>query len=177
MSYGERQIRMGDFWGMKKIIAFLLVLAMVFVLCACGCEHEFSDWVEVKKATSFEEGLQRRTCSKCGETEQEKKPKEGDHGVKLGSYEMEEKAKRYVKSKFTTTAGGYKITSYTFGSISKGGNDDLDIYQYYTVYGSYTYNGKDKYGQTQKGEKTFTYRVKVYQWSKNPDGYPSVSNN
>ena len=161
---------------MKKLVALILALSMVLVLCACGCEHEFSEWRVTKKATSFENGAQERTCSKCGEKESETIPKSGDHGSKLSDSTMESRAKSYVRSQFTTTAGGYKITSYNFGSISKGGNDDLDIYQYYTVYGSYTYNGKDKYGQTQKGEKTFTYRVKVYQWSKNPDGYPDVSN-
>lgn len=162
---------------MKKIVSVLLFIVFMLSLTGCGgCEHEFGEWKVTKKATSFENGVQKATCSKCGEVKEETIPKTGDHGEKRSDWDMESKAKSYVQSQFKQTAGGYTITSYTFGSISKGGNDDLGIYQYYTVYGSYSYNGKDKYGQTQKGEKTFTYNVKVYQWSKNPDGYPDVSN-
>lgn len=106
-------------------------------------------------------------------TEQSKKQVTSkNYGTKLSDSKMESKAKSYVESKFVKTYGGYDITSYTFGSISKGGNDDENIYQYYTVYGTYSF--KDKYGRIQTG-KTFEYPVKVYQWSSNPDGYPAVS--
>ena len=44
---------------MKRILAILLTLTMVFALCACGHTHK---WVE---ATCTEP----KTCSKCGETE------------------------------------------------------------------------------------------------------------
>lgn len=160
---------------MKKALSLILALVMCLTLCACGCEHEWSDWKTVKKATCFEDGSQKRTCSLCNEVESAIINKTGDCGSKLSDGVMENLAKNYVKDQFKQTAGGYKITSYTFGSISKAGNDDLNIYQYYTVYGSYAYNGKDKFGQTKKGEDTFTYNVKVYQWTKNPDGFREVS--
>lgn len=44
---------------MKKFILTVLVLAMVFPMTACGCEHQ---WQEADCSTP-------KTCTKCGETE------------------------------------------------------------------------------------------------------------
>ena len=46
---------------MKKLIALLFALALVFTLAACGCEHEFAAADCVNPAT----------CTLCGETEGE----------------------------------------------------------------------------------------------------------
>ena len=81
---------------MKRIAIVVVFVVFIFTLDGCGCEHEFDDWKETKKATSFEEGTQKRTCSKCGKVEEETIAKKGDHGVKLSSSEMESKAKDYV---------------------------------------------------------------------------------
>ena len=46
---------------MKRLISFALVLAFVFSMTACGCQHEWQD------ATC----TAPKTCTKCGETEGE----------------------------------------------------------------------------------------------------------
>ena len=143
-------------------------------------KHVFSDWRVVTKATCFETGEQERYCKVCRKVETEFIPKkDGDCGTQLSSYEMEKRAKEYVKDKtlFSTTGGGFLIYEYQFGSIEKGKDkDSKNIYEYYTVYGTYSYRGTDKYGQYQKGSQKFSYPVMVYKWSNNPDGYPEVKN-
>lgn len=46
---------------MKKLISFILALAMIFSLTACGCDHQ---WQEATCTTP-------KTCAECGETEGE----------------------------------------------------------------------------------------------------------
>lgn len=53
--------------------------------CACGAAytdgitpalgHHWSEWVTVRESTAQEEGLQRRTCDRCGTTEEKSIPK------------------------------------------------------------------------------------------------------
>ena len=57
---------------MKKIISFILSLAMVttlsFTLTACGeCEHTLGDWSVTKDATCQVKGSKQKVCTKCGE--------------------------------------------------------------------------------------------------------------
>ena len=167
----------------RIIVAFLIIAAVVSVITmtGCECEHEVKNWTTVTRASSFAPGVKEGRCSKCDTKIEETIPKtNADHGEKLTDYEMQKIAKEYVEDQFVTTYGGYKITKYNFGSITSGSDnlrtDPYQIYRHYIVYGTYSYKGKDKYGQTVEGTNTFEYPVKVYQWSKNPDDFREVCN-
>lgn len=64
---------------MKKKFLSLLVLTLsvvvgLSVLTACSgggdnCQHEYGDWQVVKEQTCTENGLEERTCNKCGKKE------------------------------------------------------------------------------------------------------------
>lgn len=58
---------------MKKLIVFILGLAMAFSMTACGHEHEFGEWSTITEATCTEEGLRERYCE-CEEKETEAIP-------------------------------------------------------------------------------------------------------
>ena len=72
----------------KRFCAVILsVLLLCFAILSSGCEHYhvFGEWETVEEASCEEEGLRVRTCSVCGETEEEILPKaahvyEVDHG-------------------------------------------------------------------------------------------------
>ena len=55
---------------MKKILSFLLILALGLIFVGCGHTHEYGDWVVVKEATETEEGSKERVCE-CGAKETE----------------------------------------------------------------------------------------------------------
>ncbi len=61
---------------MKKGIALLLAVLMMFSLCACGHTHAFGEWETDKAATCTEDGLRHRSCE-CGEVEEEVVPAAG----------------------------------------------------------------------------------------------------
>lgn len=63
---------------MKKKFLSLLVLTLsvvvgLSVLTACSggdnCQHEYGEWQVVKEQTCTENGLEERTCNKCGKKE------------------------------------------------------------------------------------------------------------
>lgn len=60
---------------MKKkcllILSFVVVVAIIITFYGCNkqCEHEFSNWTAESMATCTQDGLKKRTCSKCGEIE------------------------------------------------------------------------------------------------------------
>lgn len=56
---------------MKKYKLLILLLAMFFIvpLSACDCKHEYSEWQTRTAVTCTTDGLEYRTCSKCGDEE------------------------------------------------------------------------------------------------------------
>lgn len=56
---------------MKKYKLLVLLLAMFFIipLSACDCKHNYSEWQTRTQVTCTTDGLEYRTCSKCGEEE------------------------------------------------------------------------------------------------------------
>lgn len=51
------------------LICLIFVSVMIFYGCNKQCEHEFSNWTAESMATCTQDGLKKRTCSKCGEIE------------------------------------------------------------------------------------------------------------
>ncbi len=64
--------------------------------------HSYGDWVTTREATTEEEGLQTRTCSRCGGTETrsiEKLPQPTEAGVtEAGIPSLEAYARSYAES-------------------------------------------------------------------------------
>ncbi len=60
---------------MRKIVAAMLALALVFSLCACSAakgpctEHTWGEWQTVKESTDFTPGQSKRACDACGTEE------------------------------------------------------------------------------------------------------------
>lgn len=67
-------------WSSKVVAATCTEGGYTLNTCACGgtqkinqtaaLGHNFGGWITVKEATKSETGLQRRTCSRCGEAEE-----------------------------------------------------------------------------------------------------------
>ena len=61
---------------MKKILIYtllcMLILASACMLFACGeCEHSFGEWETTVAPTCTADGVKTRTCTECGEKEEE----------------------------------------------------------------------------------------------------------
>ncbi len=66
-------------YELRKVLAFILTLAMLFSLTACKkCEHSYTSSI-TKEATCVEEGVKTFTCSKCGDSYTETIPKTDEH--------------------------------------------------------------------------------------------------
>lgn len=65
---------------MKKILTAcaILALTLLFAVSCSECEHEYSEWTEIKSATCSERGVEQRKCKKCLHTE-EKNTFTADH--------------------------------------------------------------------------------------------------
>lgn len=69
----------------KTVAATCTTEGYVLHTCSCGVSykdqitaapgHHWSDWQTIREATTKEEGLQRRTCDRCGTTEEKSIPK------------------------------------------------------------------------------------------------------
>ena len=64
--------------GTKQIVPVSLSASgATFVIVEPECEHSWSKWTTVKAADCDEDGLETRTCSKCGEVEERVIPATG----------------------------------------------------------------------------------------------------
>ena len=94
---------------MKKILSFLLILALGLIFVGCGHTHEYGDWVVVKEATETEEGSKERVCE-CGEKETQKIEKVA-HSHKYGEWVViKEATETEAGSKERTCSCGEKET-------------------------------------------------------------------
>ena len=74
---------------MKKLLALALLFCMLTTcFVSCGHEHEWGKWTSEyeTKATYSKSGIEKRTCSSCGEVEQRNVPALGDAGVQRYLY-------------------------------------------------------------------------------------------
>ncbi len=73
---------------MKKIVSvfvLILVLCQLFVLCSCGCEH---NWIEISNtATCLENGVKTFKCSLCEKIKTESSYATGRHIYEFSGYE------------------------------------------------------------------------------------------
>ena len=53
----------------KYVPGLLGMVVLLLALSGCGCEHEFSNWMEETAATCSTEGTKVRVCSNCNEIE------------------------------------------------------------------------------------------------------------
>lgn len=80
------------FAKMKKALVWALTLIVCFTVAACDflpgnsteCNHEFGEWTTVEWKTCTTDGLQERTCEKCGEKEEQVVP--AAHLAKADTY-------------------------------------------------------------------------------------------
>ena len=67
---------------MQKINRMLVLLLLLAMMVGCGNHvHSFGEWVNTKEPTCTENGIRTRTCSDCGETEDEEVPALGHNFV------------------------------------------------------------------------------------------------
>lgn len=138
---------------MKKILAILLTLAMVFTFVACH-SHKFGEWVVVKEATCLEDGLQERSCE-CGEVESEVIPKidpvySAENLVVNGMYiddSFDDSSLNLVYLFYTLKASSSNLTAhqYLVDVVMNGSNSyepaiSKDYIPYYTDYYYSAYN-------------------------------------
>ena len=102
----------------------LFTLSIAVFLSSCDpeeeCSHDFTDWEITKEATCTTEGVRRRECRLCGETEEEKVEKNSSHDYGEFVLVEENDCLRTGKAIRTCKRCGDEDTTYLLGNHKPG---------------------------------------------------------
>ena len=118
-----RRLTLGGY-GQRRLLAYILIVAMLFSLTACKiCKHSYTSSI-TKEATCVEEGVKTFTCSKCGKTYTETIPKNDNHNYTSEITKEATVSETGIKT-YTCTLCGHSYTE-TIEKIKS--NWEIDYY-------------------------------------------------